>query len=374
MSIGATGDNQIILLVAAIASIIVVPLVLWVLMLVTSLIHRFLHIDLSFLWRLGFLVGIPAALLGASLAVDSVGQPRLAQVIEKTEPVRVDASDGTWSQGLRLAVRYDLTGQPLPPFKEYITAVMDVQQPGGTQEIATVSPLAEDFDRLHPGDSLEVRTLRVADFVSLVRPADQSTWTVFPWPWIGVGLAVAAAVVVAYGLRRTPLGYAALVGLALVARALPPVYGYRLWRERDDLSGATAQAVGQVERVTRMTDIDLGRGRGRRYSHYDLTQPFDIVQLTYTPAGYRDPVTVVDAVDVDPHGDGGLAQGRTVTVAYAPAAPRDARIVGQTRTHHWRTPFQVYSENALLLLIFAGGAVALSLGGRVLRRAWSRAG
>ena len=367
MSVGMTGESQILLLIVCIVGIVVVPLFLYVLALITSLIRRFLHIDLSILWTFALFVGIPAALLGASLAIDTVGQTRMAQVIRKTEPVRLHSADGTWSQGITLEVRYDVKGQPLPPFTEYVMAVMDAQRAGGTVEIASLSPSVEDFDKLHAGDTYAVRFVRVADVASLVRPADQSTWTAFPWLWIEGAIMVAGMFILAYRLRKTPLGYWPLAILILIGLTIPPLQGFYLWRQRDDLSADTQHASAQVQNVTRIPSIFLGRGS--RGSRYDLSQPFDIVQLTFTPPGYPDPVTVVDAVDVDARQPSPFDKDASVDIVYAADDPRDARIVGQTRTHHLRTPLQVYTDNALLLVLFAAMLVGLSLGSRWLSQA-----
>ncbi|MFN8473095.1 MAG: hypothetical protein U0822_12980 [Anaerolineae bacterium] len=369
MSLGMTGENQILLLMICIVSIVVVPLVLWGVALITWLVRRFLHVDLGAVWVFGLCVGIPLAILGGSLAIDTLGQTRTAQVIQKSEPVRLHTADGTWNQGLSMVVRYDTKGAPLPPYSEYIAAVMDAQQPGGSQEIATLSPPAEDFDKLHAGDSYDVRFFRLASFASLVRPADQSTWTVIPWLWIEGAIMVAGAILLVYILRKTPLGYWPLAILILFALTVPPLQGFYLWRQRDDLSGATQHATAQVKDVTRINRIFLGQGS--RGSTYDLSQPFDIVQLAFTPPNYRDPVTVVDAVDVDGRKPAPFERGAAVAIVYAPDDPRDARIVGQTRTLHLRTPLQVYSDNALLLLVLVGLVFGLSLGGRLLRRAAS---
>ena len=214
-----------------------------------------------------------------------------------------------------------------------------------------------------------MRFIRVADFASIVRPADQSTWTAFPWLWIEGVILVVGAFVLAYRLRKTPLGAWGLVILILIGLTVPLLYGFYLWRQRDDLSADTQHATAQVTSATRITSIFLGRGS--RGSRYNLSQPFDIVQLTFTPPGYPDPVTVVDAVDVNASQPTPFEKGAQFGIVYSPADPRDARIVGQTRIHHFRTPLQVYTDNALLLGLFAAMNVGLALGGRWLGRALS---
>ncbi|MFN8483424.1 MAG: hypothetical protein U0768_10315 [Anaerolineae bacterium] len=367
MSLGLTGENQILLLLICIVSIVVVPLVFWGLSLITWLVRRLFRVDLGGVWVFGLCIGIPLAILAGSLAIDALGQTRPAQVIQKSEPVRLHTADGTWSQGLSLVVRYDTAGAPLPRFTEYIMAVMDAQHPGSTQEIATLNPPAADFDRLHAGDSYDVRFFRLAQFASLVRPADQSTWTVFPWLWIEGALMVVGLVFIAYFLRKTPLGYWPLAILILFALTLPPLQGFYLWRQRDDLGAATQRATAEVKDVTRIYRVFFGRGSSG--STYDLSQPFDIVQLSFTPPNFRDPVTIVDAIDADGKSPPEFGKGALVDIVYAPDDPRDGRIVGETRTHHLRTPLQIYSDNALMLLLGGLLLVGMSLGGRWLGKA-----
>ena len=88
--------------------------------------------------------------------------------------------------------------------------------------------------------------------------------------------------------------------------------------------------VRQVDTVTRS-----GRyGRRSGYSSSDYPQPYELVELVFTPAGRDRPVTAVDAVDQG--SVPGLTAGAMVAITYPPDAPRQARLTVGTRDYWWK--------------------------------------
>jgi hypothetical protein len=84
-------------------------------------------------------------------------------------------------------------------------------------------------------------------------------------------------------------------------------------------------------RVTSSMRIQvIARGR-RSDAGFALRQPYEILELRFVPAGARDSVVAVDAVD-----EGsvpGLAVGATLPIRYDPSTPRQARLDAGSRTH-----------------------------------------
>ena len=364
MGIGFSPDNAGLLILLSLAALVVPFGLLWLVGLLLSALRI----------RVGCLPGAGAALalLGvavvAPLAVDAVGQPLQAQVIQKTESVRV-RSEGNWSDDLSLAVRYDVTGRPLPPFTDYAQAQGEVMAAGRDQEVVLLRPTPTDFDRVQVGDSVAVRVVRVREVFSLVTLVGRSTPTLLPWPtlaaWVGGGLLA----LLAWGARKTPLGYLPLGLLVLAGLAYPLVNSYQTWQAYEDLSAATARGEATVRDVTRVTEVNLCPRGGERCRTV-LAQPYDIVQVEFVPPGPREREVVigVDAVDAVPGSAGRFQKGAAVAVLYPPDAPREVRIVGERRTHYWQTMVSVYLDNALVLAVAAVFILLPTLFGRL----WGR--
>jgi hypothetical protein len=81
----------------------------------------------------------------------------------------------------------------------------------------------------------------------------------------------------------------------------------------------------------------------------EIRQPFQMVDLEFTPAGAKEPIHVLDRVDLN--SVPGLVQGATVLIDYSAADPTLARMAPGTRT---------YARQALVYLLgltYAVGAV-----------------
>jgi hypothetical protein len=252
---------------------------------------------------------------------------------------------------LALTVRYRVDGGPLPAVVSPEKAIADVQAAAGAQESTNLRVDPDNYARVRLGDAFALRVLRLHDEVALVRPANRSTRSEVPWDTLTPWLVIAACAVVAWGLRKTRLGAGPLRLIALVALAYPLVHSYQVWRERDDLSRASQHATATVVATTRITGITLGGFRGRGYTHFDVAQPYDVVQVEFLPPGFPEKILTADAVDARPDGGGGsgLQPGDAVDVLYAPDDPYGARLTGHTRTHHWQTTRGAYQSRLMML-------------------------
>jgi hypothetical protein len=102
-----------------------------------------------------------------------------------------------------------------------------------------------------------------------------------------------------------------------------------------------------------------------------VPQPFQLVDLEFTPAGANAPIHAIDRIDLNSLPE--LRDGATVRVFYKTSNPRSARIDAGTRT---------YAEKALVYLLkltFGIGILitvvvipAMSLADRTLERFWGR--
>jgi arginase family enzyme len=98
-------------------------------------------------------------------------------------------------------------------------------------------------------------------------------------------------------------------------------------------------------------------GRMSTRSHVDfgpikLEQPFQIVELEFTPPGAADPVVAIDAVDLDsiPH----LQKKQVVSIDYDVHDPRIARLQAGTRNFPSQARRQVLTIYGAFATLFLG--------------------
>jgi hypothetical protein len=365
MGIGATPGNEGLLLLASILAFIALPVLFLAATTIVGLVERVLGIK-SGIPGLALLLAIPGALLAASLLLDQGGEVLPGQVIEKTEQLVVN-DDGGWSDRLSLVLRYSMSGRPLPAFTSTANALSQAMDRSSPQELVTLATGAADFDRVRPGDTVELRVLRVEAFFSLVRLANQSTETLVPWAYVEAAVGMVAVAFVAWRLRRTSLGYGPIIFLVLVALAAPLAYAYRTWSDREDLSGATERATATIKATTRVTTVSLS-SEGGEESTINVLQPYDVVQLAFVPSGYRDMVIAVDAVDAPGGQPSRFEAGAPIDVVYVPGDPRNARILDQTRTHYLKTTLGFYLQGGAVVLGIVVLAVIAGTLGRIGRK------
>jgi len=355
MTIAGTPDALMLVLVAAIFGIVAVPLALMILAGLLGLLRR-VGLDLGPAPAVLLLLGLPVALLATSMALDRSGEARTAQVIDKSERVRVH-EEGDWSDDLALTVRFANDGAPLPPVRSTGAALGEVTSAQGTMSTAKMGVDSRHFDAVVIGDPLDVKVLPVRSGVSVVRPADVSTRSMVPSGTLEWGVGLAAVLFLGLRLRRHRVGAVILVGLAVAAGLYPLYHANQLWHERDDLSRATQRSSATFVNKTRITEINLLSNDVENVdlNRHRVPQPYDIVQLEFQPPGYPGPVTTIDAIDAS--SAGGVASGQQVSVVYPPDDPHAARIEQQTRTHYWQTMRGVYTDYA----VYVGGFIVLVL-------------
>ncbi|MBS1811941.1 MAG: hypothetical protein JST84_27515 [Acidobacteria bacterium] len=314
-----------------------------VLLLLTRLTLRLMGIKKDGLVVAAFFGFALVALLGLSLALDSFGEQVTAQITSKRETVTVNRR-GDWRHTYLLGLRLDAKGLTLPvPSNVDSTLLESFLKDTGTQ-FSTYSPDVVTYDRVHEGDPFSLRVLRVGG-LSLTRPANQNTFTFLPLAWL---LAILAGIVLMVLLWRK-LWWLFLLIIVLLVVTVPMVNAYRDQQAADHLANKTERATATVQDVRRVTEWDFIRRGGRNRGEYALRQPYEIVELQFTPRGARSAVIGVDAVDVAANAAPMFTKGQTVEIQYAHDQPRNVRLDGHTRNWHWRDMVGVYIDSALIL-------------------------
>jgi hypothetical protein len=274
---------------------------------------------------------------GGSLYFDAAGVVAPAVVESKDERIAHGThTPGQWSRSFWATVRFTSADGP-------------------TQAVLWLDQAA--YDAMRPGMPLDVRFL--PRFPHIARPASDSTLSLVPWRFFLPAAVVAVYVLLVWSLRRAApvvAGLLALAGLfALAAWVVMPTP----WETPLDppVRAATAH-VRQVREVTRSLLST------RRHS-YEAPQPWNIVELSFVPDGWDQPVVAVDEVDAG--SVPALEIGARLPVHYSAANPRAARL-DAARTWRRREWGELVTYVVLLAATFGG----LILAGRLFRRWWTR--
>jgi hypothetical protein len=358
MSFGVSPDDIGFLIIGMLAALLI-PAVLYNVGRLLGWATRLRWSAFPLLFMLAAIVGL---VIGGSLYLDAAGHTIDGLVKTKQERVEL-RREGDWRHRLQAAVAYRQDGA-LPKANDFASADSTVSLNLGPSQ----------YDALREGEPVALKVLPLWRSITLVRLASTGTREWIPWGWLAIGLGALALGWLGYQIGRSRAGcLVVLAAVALAAVGLPALVVYREWRAMEDLSAKPLRAQAIVRTVTRVTEIDpLPCRSGCRRSmntKFDVPQQYDIVQMAFTPQGARDEVLAVDAADV---GSANVAPEQPVAIAYAPADPRAAQIVGATHSHHWKNmvAFAEISLGTLLLLallvVFASGA------GRLFRRARPR--
>ena len=243
------------------------------------------------LFGLVLLLAVP---IGASLWLDLAGKVHDGLVGAKHERIWV-SDDGDWTR------RYELALKPQP----------------GAMLAPTLTVGAADYEALHPGDHVRVRSLDCCPIFGRLADRTTRSWVVETgwqfvvtlrwvlWTVLGIG-----ALVLAYKIGQPMV---LLVGAAWIfsATLLPGAYAPRLAP-----AGDWRPARARVSDLHLIDDIL----HSRRSRGVHLLQPYYVVELSYLPAGARDTVIAVDAVD-----SGSVARLGHDSVLAIRYDPRDSR-------------------------------------------------
>ena len=259
-------------------------------------------------------------MVGGSIWLDDRGQTVVAKVTGKHEEVQVsDAPQGMWVRFYRVGVAFPAANDALGQ--------------------ATLTVPLEQYDALHPGDSLRVRYLPA--FPLLARTTDRSTMTVL----YELGSRFMHDPIL-LPLILWLVGGAAMLWLAtrvattavFMAGAAWVAVGFMLmFPEPAPVKLGSVEATARVSSLRLVTKSPAARGRSRRRMRSfnsdgvrRLAVPYQVVQLRLALPGGRDTVLVVDAVDSASLV--GVVVGADLPVRYDAASPRDARLTIGSRT------------------------------------------
>jgi hypothetical protein len=180
-----------------------------------------------------------------------------------------------------------------------------VEYTSGADTIPTPVTLGCDsqtYDSLHVGQTVEARVLEVGSLFKFARLKDRSTLSMFTWL-----------------LPREPQGP---------------------WQ----------QATATVREVKHITSYS------HRNGHSDLKWPYDVVELSFVPAGRTEPVSAVDVVEAASLPP--IVEGQQVAITWPVDDPRAARIVGARPGRPWANWFYDLGETivicAVVLALLAG--------------------
>jgi uncharacterized protein DUF3592 len=348
MNIGFTPESFGLLIVLGFCAVFI----LLILFILARLIARLMGSKSDALAFGLFAGALALVFFGASLALDTMGERVSGRVTARRENVWVN-SRGGWRHGYQLNLSFSATGVTPPSVAPNDAGVIDTFLKDNGAQQTTFHPDATTYDRTQVNDTIELRALRVGG-LSLVRDASRNTFTMLPWSWIGIGLLALALLILAR--RRLSFRWAValvVIGGALFLVILPLVNAWRDQRAADDFSAMTARAAATVRAVTRVKEWDFGGGHGRSgiTDEFALKRHYDVVELEFTPAGYRAPVIGVDAIDAPNDSAPSFVNGTTIEIRYDPSNPREARLDGRSRAWHWRNMVGVYTDLLPVLVI-----------------------
>ncbi len=273
---------------------------------------------------------IVGAIVGYSLYLDNAGIVTSGKVSAKQESISVHAGD--WTRHLLLQVQFQVPGERLSRYAQ------------GNVDLLT-------YDRTRIGDRVAVRYLPspVLHQLVIIPTARLASDTTFSLPAdsygplervIGVTLLLLLLLVLAV---KTKNRIARI--LFIVAGSL--AFGYFLFpRQTLAPAGNIQSARATVAHISTVTHIL----EGRRKRGMATSQPYDIVQLSFTPQGRTESVIAVDEIDHDSIPE--LSPGEVLPIEYQSDQPRIARILGGTRT---------FPEQARISFIVNTGAMFLFL-------------
>ena len=286
------------------------------------------------------------ALFAVPLALRVAGVHGTARVAERRESVKVFGYTGSSFITYNLVLHFRPAGASLADATSRIVS---------TDSLTLGANATRDvFDRTRVGDVVDVVYLPFRP--SIGKLADRSfldlVWAMLEIPEVPFGLAVLLAVAVAVVLsRRTIVRPAVRRARVMVMAACFVVAVGAGWMSYQNPrpvpeSAVDASAVARVVGVQRIDRTLFSFDNTTEHSSDALAQPFDVVEVEFTPAALGQPVHGTDAVDSG--SVRGLDVGAPLAIRYATANARTVRIVGGTRTFRARNARGMLEQVAIL--------------------------
>jgi hypothetical protein len=204
------------------------------------------------------------------------------------------------------------------------------------------------YDSLTAGDEVEVRFWDAGGWLEFTRLASRSTFSIVRESGV-LRFPVLIALVVVFGLlvaRKTGdntngiLAGAALIVLGVFAWQLASI-----WLDMLPLGGPQATAEATIRDIDLYTET---RSSDEDEDATVLVQPFQLVEVTFVPEDWHDPVIALDRVDADSLP---LEMGGTLPVVYRTDLPRHIRLQGGSRTYVWKNPLFTLASWGVLAVI-----------------------
>lgn len=360
MNLGSSAEDIGFLIILGLALLFILPLVLGL----SSLLLRLLKVNAG-RWQLLFtFLLFGTTIIGSSVYLDTAGQAINGIVYEKNEQIELRIQ-GDWRFQFEATARYRLDGQ-LP--STGLLAEID--------DSSVKLRLTEaQFDALTTNTPVQLKVLPLWRSLTLVRLADSSTREWLPWGWMAGLVALAGAAWLVYKLAQTETAVLIVVsGMVIVGVfTYPAASVYRTWQERDNLAARPLRANGTVLEKTLITRIDpfpcYQDCANEWETEFDVPQTYEIVKISYVPAGKLEAVTAVAAAD---SGSVQLEKGGRVQIAYAAAAPRAVRIIGASVSHIWRNALGFIQDMGITVILIVAFFIAWGLLWRLFRWLFKR--
>jgi hypothetical protein len=286
--------------------------------------------------------GLLALIAAVSVFLDA--QPTIPALIIDKHEVTDTQPDGTWEHQFRVVTQFTVPG-------------------AGEPRTEDLSAEEELYDSLGIGDEVEVRFWDAGGWFEFARLASRSTFSilwgsgalVFPSLIAGV---VLVGLVIAKKTDSNTNGIFAGMGMIVLIVLAWQMAG--VWWAMLPLGGPQATAVATIRDIDLYTEV---RSSENDEDETVLIQPFELIEVTFVPEDWQDPVVALDRVDADSIPS--LEIGGTVPIVYQTDSPRQIRIQEGERTYVWKNPlFSLVTWGIIL------GIVLISWRGRGWLRRW----
>jgi hypothetical protein len=291
--------------------------------------------------HLSWLLLIIGVVVGYSLYLDNAGIVTTGRVSAKHETISVHSGD--WNRHFELQARFQVPGEAVPRYAQ------------GNVDTLT-------YDRARIGDSVPVRylpspVLHQIVLIPTARLASDTTFS-FPGDWGPIERGALVIFLLVVLLMVAVKGNSRIAGVLFIVLGTL-AFGYFLFpREMTAPAGNTQSAHATVTHISTVNRIL----EGRRKRGITISQPYDIVQLSFIPQGRSEPVIAVDEIDHDSIPE--LSAGAVLPIQYQLDQPRTARILDGSRT---------FPEKARLSFAVNTGSMFLFLWLVYWLRGWIRA-